>query len=54
VASFVTTLKQRPSPARTIFLGLTEPANALYFDEVHLGPAAELAPKLFQSWTKSK
>jgi NAD-dependent deacetylase len=30
VASFVTMLKQRPHSARTIFLGLTEPANALY------------------------
>ena len=27
VASFVTMLKQRPQPAKTIFLGLTEPAN---------------------------
>ena len=49
VASFVTMLKQRPHSARTIFLGLTEPANSLYFDEVHLGPAAELVPKLLQS-----
>jgi NAD-dependent deacetylase len=54
VASFVTMLKQKPQPARTIFLGLTEPANAQYFDEVHLGPAAELVPKLLQSWMKSK
>ena len=54
VASFVTMLKQRPHSARTIFLGLTEPANLLYFDEVHLGPAAELVPKLLQSWMKRK
>ena len=54
VASFVTMLKQRPHSARTIFLGLTEPANALYFDQVHLGPAAELVPKLLQSWKKSR
>jgi NAD-dependent deacetylase len=54
VASFVTMLKQRPQPARTIFLGLTEPANARYFDEVHLGPAAEVVPALLQSWTKSE
>jgi NAD-dependent deacetylase len=53
VASFVTMLKQRPHSTRTIFLGLTEPANAWYFDEVHLGPAAELAPKLLHSWMKS-
>jgi NAD-dependent deacetylase len=54
VASFVTMLKQRPQPARTIFLGLTEPANARYFDEVYLGPAAELVPEWLRSWTKSK
>ena len=54
VASFVTMLKQRPQPARTIFLGLTEPANARYFDEVHLGPAAELVPAMVHSWVESK
>lgn len=54
VASFVTMLKQKSQPARTIFLGLTEPANARYFDEVHLGPAAELVPKLLHSWMKSQ
>jgi len=54
VASFVTMLKQRPRPARTIFLGLTEPANARHFDEVLLGPAVQLAPKLLHSWTKSQ
>jgi NAD-dependent deacetylase len=46
VASFVTLLKQKAQPAQTIFLGLTEPANAHYFDEVHLGPAAELVPRI--------
>jgi NAD-dependent protein deacetylase/lipoamidase len=45
VASFVTLLKQKPRPAKTVFLGLTEPANARYFDEVHLGPAAEVVPQ---------
>jgi NAD-dependent deacetylase len=54
VASFVAMLKQKPQPARTIFLGLTEPANALYFDEVHLGPAAELVPAWLHSWLQSK
>jgi NAD-dependent deacetylase len=54
VASFVTMLKQKPQPARTIFLGLTEPANAQYFDEVHLGAAAELVPALLQSWMVGK
>jgi NAD-dependent deacetylase len=50
VASFVTMLKQKPKPARTIFLGLTEPANARYFNEVQIGPASELVPKLITSW----
>ena len=54
VASFVTMLKQRPQPARTVFLGLTEPANVRYFDEVHLGAAAELVPALLQSRMESK
>jgi NAD-dependent deacetylase len=54
VASFVTMLKQKPQPARTIFLGLTEPANARYFDEVHLGPAAELVPAMLHSWMEDK
>jgi NAD-dependent protein deacetylase/lipoamidase len=45
VASFVTLLKQKPRPAKTIFLGLTEPANARYFDEIHLGAAAEIVPR---------
>ena len=52
VASFVTMLKQKPRPARTIFLGLTEPANANYFDEVRLGPAAEIVPKALRSLDK--
>ena len=46
VASFVTMLRQRAQSARTVFLGLTEPANAHYFDEVHLGPASELVPQM--------
>jgi NAD-dependent deacetylase len=54
VASFVTMLKQRPYSARTIFLGLTEPSNASYFDEVHLGPATELVSKLLPSWMSTK
>lgn len=47
VASFVTLLKQRPRSTTTIFLGLEEPANARYFDEVRLGTAAETVPQLF-------
>jgi len=47
VASFVTMLKQRPRGAKTIFLGLEEPANARYFDEVRLGPAVEIVPEMF-------
>lgn len=49
VASFVTLLKQKPRPATTIFLGLEEPANAHYFDEVHLGLAAKVTPEFLRS-----
>jgi NAD-dependent deacetylase len=49
VASFVTMLKQKAQAAKTIFLGLTEPENARYFDEVHLGPAAEIVPQALRS-----
>ena len=52
VASFVTMLKQKSRPARTVFLGLTEPANSRYFDEVHLGSAAELVPQAVRSLNK--
>ena len=51
VASFVTMLKQQSQPARTIFLGLAEPENARYFDEVHLGPAAQIVPQVLHSLT---
>jgi NAD-dependent deacetylase len=42
VASFVALLKRRPRPVRTVYVGLEEPANSLYFDETHLGPASSL------------
>jgi NAD-dependent protein deacetylase/lipoamidase len=42
VASFVALLKRSPRPARTIYIGLEEPANSSYFDESHLGPASTL------------
>jgi NAD-dependent deacetylase len=43
VASFVQTLKGR---ARKIYIGLDEPANAGYFDEMHLGPASFVVPQV--------
>jgi len=43
VASFVQTLKGR---AKTIYIGLDEPANAEYFDEMHLGPASFVVPQV--------
>jgi NAD-dependent deacetylase len=49
VASFVTLLKRKPHPGTTIFLGLEEPANASYFDEIHLGPAAKVTPEFLCS-----
>jgi NAD-dependent deacetylase len=44
VASFAAMLKQKPSPAKTLYLGLTEPANAGSFDDIHLGEASVLVP----------
>jgi len=44
VASFAALLKRKPSPAKTIYLGLDEPANAHSFDEVHLGEASAIVP----------
>jgi len=46
VASFAAMLKRKPSPAKTVYLGLVEPANAQAFDEVHLGEASALVPKV--------
>jgi NAD-dependent deacetylase len=40
VASFVAMLRQRRDRPRTVYIGLDEPANAAYFDEVNLGPAS--------------
>jgi len=42
VAGFVALLKGRSNPVKTVYIGLEEPANAEYFDEVHLGPASAL------------
>lgn len=49
VASFVAMLKHRQQPARTIFVGLTEPENTRHFDEVHLGPATEKVPQVLRA-----
>lgn len=42
VASFVAMLKRGARPVRTVYIGLEEPANAMWFDDVHLGPASQL------------
>lgn len=49
VASFVAMLKSRPTPATTIFIGLAEPENAGHFDQVYLGPATEVVPRVLQA-----
>jgi len=54
VASFVAHLKQRREPLearpiRTIYVGLEEPRNAGYFDDLLLGKAAEVLPELVRS-----
>ena len=48
VASFVSLLKQRQQ-ARTIYVGLTEPANATLFDHVYLGSASVLVPQVLEA-----
>lgn len=53
VASFVAHLKMRREPAEgrkipTLYIGLEEPRNAAYFDEVLLGKAAEILPGLIK------
>lgn len=42
VASFVGLLKRHAVPVKTVYIGLDEPANAEYFDDVHLGKASAL------------
>ncbi|HEY6351840.1 MAG TPA: Sir2 family NAD-dependent protein deacetylase [Candidatus Angelobacter sp.] len=44
VASFAGVLKRRPNPTTTIYIGLDRPANAYYFDQVHIGMASNLVP----------
>jgi NAD-dependent deacetylase len=48
VASFVAMLKRRRDPARTVYIGLQEPENAAYFDEVLAGPASKLVPEVLR------
>lgn len=52
VSSFVGLLKGRARPAKTIYAGLDEPANAAYFDEMHLGPASVVVPKILKDHQK--
>jgi NAD-dependent deacetylase len=54
VASFVAHLKQRRQPSErrkihTIYVGLDEPRNAVYFDDLLLGKAAEILPELLRT-----
>jgi NAD-dependent deacetylase len=46
VASFVAHLKRRG--VRTLYAGLEAPLNREYFDEVRLGPASEVLPRLLE------
>lgn len=52
VASFVNMIKQRPTPAQTIYVGLDAPANASAFDQVHLGKASQVLPQVLHSLSK--
>jgi NAD-dependent deacetylase len=44
VASFVAHIKQRKRKGKTIYVGLAEPANAQFFEEIHLAPASLAVP----------
>jgi NAD-dependent deacetylase len=52
VASLVALRKQRQGTRRAIYLGLTEPANTSFFDEVHLGPASSVVPNILAGLLK--
>ena len=54
VSGFVAFLKGRNDPPRAIYAGLGEPANAAYFDEVHLGPASVTVGKVLASIAHSR
>lgn len=45
-ASFVRMIKRRRRPASAIYVGLDEPTNGSWFDEIHLGQASSVLPKL--------
>jgi len=45
-ATFVELIKQRREPATAIYIGLDKPANAHWFDHVHLGAASTLVSRV--------
>jgi hypothetical protein len=45
-------IKQRSTPAQTIYVGLDAPANAAVFDQVHLGKASQVLPQVLHSLSK--
>ena len=46
VASFVAQIKHSSREVKTVYAGLAEPANAQFFDEIHLAPASVAVPAL--------
>ena len=40
----------KQSNAHTILINLEEPVNSAMFDEIHLGSAGEILPKLVAEW----
>ena len=46
-AGFVSAVKGRLHPARTIYVGPEEPENAVAFDDIRQGRAGEVLPELF-------
>lgn len=48
-AGFVSAVKHRLRPARTVYVGPEEPENAGAFDDIRLGKAGEVLPGLFSA-----
>jgi len=54
VASFVELLRRKEDPATAIYVGLDEPANSRSFDQIHLGQASRLLPRVLHDLAQPK
>ena len=49
VASFAGMLNHRPDPVTSIYIGVDEPVNSYYFEQLHIGMASSLVTKVLDS-----